>query len=207
MSDDGNDDDGGEGSGGDFGKGGCGSGRTLRLALRLPSLTFRLGLTASAIAAADVGVSGSGCVGGGDSGRPRGAKRGCVERGRGRRRGASMSSELKNTGGGCVGPRVRTCPCVRGSTGSTRLPPSLPRELPLSRAARPGKLVRRRSRNDGRRAVFGGAGGGGLLEGGGGGDRGKGGALGYGFGVVMGTRVELDSVLGVMMVAPRKKGS
>jgi hypothetical protein len=73
-----------------------------------------------------------------------------------------MSSELKI---------IRVVVCVRGSTGSAWLRP-LPRddEVALIRAARPGKLLRKRSRSDGRLRLVGSAGGGGgLLAGGGGG--------------------------------------
>lgn len=146
--------------GGAFGSGSGGSGRTLGLPLPLDlSLSLDPFFVSVPSADADVGVGGSGCVGGGDSGGPR-VKRCCAERGRGRR-GASMSSELKNGSGGAW---------ARGSTGSTRLPPlpRVPPELPLSRAARPGRLLRMRSRMDGRRAGGSGAGRG-LLEGGGGG--------------------------------------
>ena len=156
--------------GGAFGSGTGGSGRTLGLPLPLdlslpdpsPSRSFR----SIPPAAADVGVGGSGCVGGGDSGGPRVA-RCCAERGRARR-GASMSSELKSSCGSGGA-------CMRGSTGSARLHPlpRVPPEPPLSRAVRPGRLMRMRSRRDGRRA--GGSGGRGLFEGGGGG----GGELGW----------------------------
>lgn len=105
-------------------------------------------------------------MGGGASGGPRC----CAERGRGRR-GANMSSELKTT---C------RCVCARGNTGSTRLRP-LPRELPLIRAARPGKLLRKRSGKDGRRAGSAGATGFGLLDGRGGGG-GRDGEMGRGTG-------------------------
>ncbi|KAH9018830.1 hypothetical protein EDB84DRAFT_636462 [Lactarius hengduanensis] len=144
--------------GGAFGSGSGGSGRTLGLPLPLDlSLSLDPFFVSVPSADADVGVGGSGCVGGGDSGGPS-VKRCCAERGRGRR-GASMSSELKNGSGGA---------CARGSTGSTRLPPlpRVPPELPLSRAARPGRPLRMRSRMDRRRA---GGSGGGLFEGGGGG--------------------------------------
>ena len=165
---------------GAFGTGTGGSGRTLGLALPLglsPPLSrsfvgIGIGIgTGTTPANVDVGVGGSGCVGGGESGGPRG----CVERGRGRR-GANMSSEL-NSGRG----RGDRCAYVRGNTGSARLRP-LSRELPLSRAARPGKLLRKRSRKDGRR-VGSGAAGCGLFEGGGGGGAGgRNGELGGGAG-------------------------
>ena len=165
--------------GGVFGPGSGGSGRTLGLALPLslsPPLSrsfVGIGIGISTPPAdMDVGVGGSGCVGGGGGGPC-----GCIERGRGRR-GANISSELKS-----ARARGDRCACVRGSTGSARLRP-LPRELPLIRAARPGKLLRKRSRKDGRR-VGSGAAGCGLLEGGGGGmGRGRNGELGGGAGTV-----------------------
>lgn len=166
----------GSGGGGGFGSGSGGSGRTLPLlrdlSLALDPSPSRRSLGSVPPADADVGVGGSGCVGGGDSGGPRGVTRCCTAECGRVRRGASMSSELKSTGS-C------DCACAWGSTGSARLRELLRVLPPLRRAEIAGKLLWRRSRRDGR-GEGGSRSGRGLLEGGGGGGEDKDGELGCG---------------------------
>ncbi|KAI9433224.1 hypothetical protein H4582DRAFT_1012970 [Lactarius indigo] len=155
------------GAGATFGSGNGGSGRTLALPLPL-DLSLSLDPSPSRLLEsvpfgdADVGVGGSGCVGGGDSGGPR-VMRCCAERGRGRR-GASMSSELKSA---CDWQRrhlrarkyrdLRGCPRSRAYCPSYRL--AGPRGPGGCCGCARGWTVGR----------AGGSGGSGLFEGGGGG--------------------------------------